>query len=261
MKNETILYEQRGQVAFVTLNRPHRGNSYDKAFEIEFNEVWDEVRTNNDIRGIIVTGAGDRHFCTGIDQKAAAASDAFHSKGSNPSQFPDRPKGLWKPYIAAINGVVAGAGIHFLWQTDFAIAADHATFLDPHVTRGWVPIREMLGLATRAPFGPTMRMALMGNTERMSAQRAYEIGLVTEVVPKENLIPRAFEIMEKILEQAPLAVQAIIESMHRAYGLEYRHLSAVEHGELIRVPVQTSEDRREGSRAFAEGRKPVWKGR
>ena len=127
------------------------------------------------------------------------------------------------------------------------------------MTRGWVPVREMLGMATRLPFAIAMRMAVMGVAERLDAKRAYDLGLVTEVVPRESLIPRATEIMQQVFEQSPLAVRAIIEILHRGMGLEYQYRQAEEMGVLIRQPIQNTEDRKEGTRAFAEKRKPVWK--
>jgi enoyl-CoA hydratase/carnithine racemase len=117
----------------------------------------------------------------------------------------------------------------------------------------------MLGMATRLPFAVAMRMAVMGVNERVDAKRAYDLGLVTEVVPHARLIPRATEIMEQIFEQSPLAVRAIIEVLHRGMGLEYHYKDAEDMGVLIRNPIQTTEDRREGTRAFAEKRKPIWK--
>lgn len=261
MSYQAIIYEKKNKIAYLTLNRPHRGNSYDKVMENEANEAWQDVKQDENIWGVIITGAGDKFFCTGIDQRAAFELEDFHKKGSNPSTFPNRPEGMWKPVLVAVNGICCGAGIHWIWQNDIIICSDNATFLDPHVTRGWVPAREMLGMATRLPFAIAMRMAVMGVTEKMDAKRAFDLGLVTEVVPFGRLIPRATEIMEQVLEQSPLAVRAIIEIMHRGMGLEYHYRDAAHMGHLIRAPVQTTEDRREGTRAFAEKRKPVWKAR
>jgi len=259
MSYQAIIYEKKDKIAYLTLNRPHRGNSYDKVMENEVNEVWQDVKHNENLWGVIVTGAGDKFFCTGIDQRAAFELEDFHQRGANPSNFPNRPQGLWKPVLVAVNGICCGAGVHWIWQNDIIICSDNATFFDPHVTRGWVPVREMLGMATRLPFAIAMRMAVMGVAERLDAKRAYDLGLVTEVVPRESLIPRATEIMQQVFEQSPLAVRAIIEILHRGMGLEYQYRQAEEMGVLIRQPIQNTEDRKEGTRAFAEKRKPVWK--
>lgn len=260
MSHQAIIYEKKNKIAYLTLNRPHRGNSYDKVMENEVIEVWQDVKEDENIWGVIVTGGGDKFFCSGIDQRAAYEQDSFHKKGgSNPSNFPNRPKGMWKPVLVAINGICCGAGVHWIWQNDIIICSEQATFFDPHVTRGWVPVREMLGMATRLPFAVVMRMAVTGVTERIDAKRAYDLGLVTEVVPHDRLIARSTEIMEQIFEQSPLAVRAIIEILHRGMGLEYHFKDSEDMGILIRNPIQTTEDRREGTRAFAEKRKPVWK--
>lgn len=261
MSYEAIIYEKKNRIAYLTLNRPQRGNSYDRVMEQEVLEVWQDVKNDDEIWGVVVTGAGDKFFCSGIDQRAAADLPEFHKKGSNPSNFPNRPEGMWKPVVVAVNGICCGAGVHWIWQNDIIICSESATFFDPHVTRGWVPVREMLGMATRLPFAVVMRMAIMGTTERVDSKRAYDLGLVTEVVPPARLIPRATEILEQIFEQSPLAVRAIIEILHRGMGLEYHYKQAEEMGILIRKPIQTTEDRREGTLAFKEKRKPVWKAR
>lgn len=261
MSYQAIIYEKKNRIAYLTLNRPHRGNSYDKVMENEVNEVWQDIKQDEAIWGVVVTGAGDKFFCTGIDQRAAAELDDFHKKGANPSNFPNRPDGMWKPVIVAVNGICCGAGVHWIWQNDIIICSENATFFDPHVTRGWVPVREMLGMATRLPFAVVMRMAIVGVTEKIDARRAYDLGLVTEVVPFDRLIPRAAEIMEQIFEQSPLAVRTIIEVLHRGMGLEHHYREAKELGEILRKPIQNTEDRKEGTRAFAEKRKPVWKAR
>ena len=174
----------------------------------------------------------------------------------------DVPEDFFKPVICAVNGVVAGGGWHFMWQADFAIASETATFLEPHVGVGWVPLREMLGMALRAPQGPIRRMAYMGAAERMDAQRAYELGIVTEIVPADDLVAHSLEITKTIARQAPLAVQTTKETFQRAFDLRYAWRPLYDHMHEKRIQVDWhSEDGKEGPRAFAEKRKPVWKGR
>ena len=261
MINETVLLEKRGGVAIVTLNRPEAGNAHDGNMGEALDATWEHLRLEEITKVVILTGAGRRHFCTGADMKAASFSSKPGFKGRGVTPWGDIPENFWKPVICAVNGAVAGGGWHFIWQSDFAIAADHATFLEPHVSVGWVPVREMLGLASRAPLGVVLRMAFMGSSERMSAQRAFDLGIVTELTPAERLLPRAVEIAEVIGEQAPLAVRAIKEVLHRAYELRFAQREIFAHGDLLRKIVDQSEDHREGPRAFAEKRKPVWKGK
>jgi enoyl-CoA hydratase/carnithine racemase len=267
MTAQAALLERHGYTALVTLNRPESGNAMNGEMREALNAIWQEVASDNDVRAVIMTGAGTRHFCTGADMKwqAQIARQEREGRGNGERvgrgvNWPDIPKTMWKPVFLAINGVMAGGGFHFLWQSDFAICSDNATFLEPHVSIGWVPVREMLGLATRAPISVVMRMALMGTSERLSAERAYQVGFVTEVVPQDQLLTRAFDIAEKIGAQAPLAVRAIKESMHRAYGLEWAHAEPLAHANTLRDIIHTSADTREGPRSFAEKRKPQWTG-
>jgi len=169
---------------------------------------------------------------------------------------------MWKPVILAINGVCAGGGFHFVtFISDFAICSENATFMEPHVSVAQVPVREGLGLATRIPLSVVMRLVMVGNKERLTAEDALRHGLVTEVVPQERLIPRATEIAENILEQSPLTVRAIKEIMARNFYCEYAQRSAQTLGDYIRKLHDRSEDHLEGPRAFAQKRKPAWKAR
>jgi E-phenylitaconyl-CoA hydratase len=260
--NDTVLLETKGKVAIVTLNRPDAGNAHNGEMGEALDATWAHIQKNDDLWAVVLTGAGQRHFCTGADMRVASrmSQPGFTGRGVTP--WGDIPEDFWKPVICAINGVVAGGGWHFVWQSDFSIAVDHAEFLEPHVSVGWVPMREMLGLATLAPFGIVSRMALLGTKERLSAQRAYELGIVTELASAETLLPRAIELGEAICEQAPLAVRAIKETLHRAYDLRYTMRQVSDHMDVVRKYVDhQSQDGREGPRAFAEKRKPNWQGK
>ncbi len=252
---ETIKFEKKGAIAIVTLARPEAGNSHNHRMGQELTHAWNSANDDPDIRVVILTGAGEKFFCAGADAKAL-------SRGESIGPFGDIPENFRKPVMLAINGICAGGGFHFLWQSDFAICADHATFMEPHVSIGWVPLREMMGLAERAPLSVVFRMAFMGTKERMDARRAYELGIVTEVVPANLLMVRAIEIAGAIAEQAPLAIEATKEILHRAFELRFARRQALDHGILLReARTHHSEDYREGPRAFAEKRKPHWKGR
>jgi E-phenylitaconyl-CoA hydratase len=259
--NDTVLLEIRGKVAIVTLNRPDAGNAHNGEMGDALDATWLHLNKANDITVVVLTGAGTRHFCTGADMRVASKQHkpGFTGRGATP--WGDIPEDFWKPVICAVNGVVAGGGWHFFWQSDFAIAVDDATFLEPHVSIGRVPLREMLGLATRAPLGVVSRMAFMGTRDRLTAQRAYELGIVTELVPADRLMPRALELADAISVQAPLALRAIKEALRRAHDPRYALRPLLDHMMLVRERVDRGEDGEEGPRAFVEKRPPVWKGR
>jgi E-phenylitaconyl-CoA hydratase len=257
MAYQPVLLEIEEGVALVTLNRPEAGNASDAEMAHELIDLWPKLHADEAVRAVVLTGAGNRHFCTGADMKLASqeGDTGFDAWGDVPEDF-------FKPVICAVNGVVAGGGWHFMWQADFAIASDNATFLEPHVSVGWVPLREMLGMALRVPQGPIRRMAYMGTAERMDAQRAYELGIVTEIVASDELVPRALEIARIIARQAPLAVQTTKETFQRAFDLRYAWRPLYDHMHEKRIQVDWhSEDGKEGPRAFAEKRKAEWKGR
>ncbi len=256
MSHGTALYEKRNHIGYVTLNRPERGNASNWELVEDLDEIWSEIRRDEDVLGVILTGVGERHFCTGADQRTMG--ETFAAGAEPQANMASHPWDLWKPMIAAINGVVAGGGWFFVTGADFAICSENATFLEPHVSVGWIPVREMIGLSTRIALGPVMRMALSGTAERMDAQRAYQLGLVTEVVPLPRLIPRATEVMQGILKQSQSSVRCIKEVLFRARMEMYAFSQELEMGNALRQLHHTLGDREEGSRAFAEGRPPKW---
>ena len=257
MAYQPVLVEKEDGVALITLNRPEAGNASDAEMASELITLWKALDTDDEVRAVVLTGAGTRHFCTGADMKLASreGDTGFDAWGDIPEDF-------YKPVICAVNGVVAGGGWHFMWQADFAIASETATFLEPHVSVGWVPLREMLGMALRVPQGPIRRMAYMGTAERIDAERAYQLGIVTEIVPADMLVARTMEIAMTIARQAPLAVRATKETFQRAFDLRYAWRELYDHMHEKRIQVDWhSEDGKEGPLAFAEKRQANWKGR
>jgi len=162
-----------------------------------------------------------------------------------------------KPVIAAVNGVAAGVSLDQVTESDIPIASDKAYFTDPHVSIGYVSSHEMVNMARRVPVAVCLRMALLGSQERMSAQRAYEVGLVTEVVPHDQLMARARELAEALCKNAPLAVWGTKMGILQGLGLPIEQAEEIAVGYL--KVVEPSEDHAEGPRAFVEKRKPVWK--
>ncbi|MER3452342.1 MAG: enoyl-CoA hydratase [Acidimicrobiia bacterium] len=235
---ETLLYEERDGVAIVTLNRPQVLNAFNLTMQKELREVWQSLRTNEEVRAVVLTGAGDRAFCSGIDREEAiqqgvlaesSAGDRSGRVGGSPFMFNDpgadiNPKqnDMWKPVVAAVNGIACGGAFYMLGEVDIIIAAEHATFFDPHVTYGMVAGFEPTHLLQKLPLGETLRLALLGAHERMSAQRAFQLGLVSEVVPAGRLMERAMWIATTIASAPPLAIQGTLRAIWMANELPRR---------------------------------------
>src|SRR5271155_4493244 len=180
----TITYDLRDHVAQGTLNRPEVHNAFNERMQDELAALWRHIRLDDAVRVVVLTGAGDRAFCTGIDRGDIPIDEEF-----DPFTYDDpgrkigpKSQGLWKPVIAAVNGMACGGGFYLLGESDIILAAEHATFFDPHVTYGMTASFEPILLSGRMAFGDLVRMTLVGTHERMSAQTARVSGLVTEVV-------------------------------------------------------------------------------
>ena len=207
MEFETLLYEEDDGVAIITLNRPEVLNAFDHRMQAELQRAVARTSARNeDVRAVVLTGAGDKAFCTGIDREETIAGGLSVQRGeprtrctawtgpvSTPFMYNDpgvniNPKtnDLWKPIIAAVNGMACGGALYMLGESDIIIAADHATFFDPHVTYGMVAGFESVHLLQKLPLGEVLRMMLLGAWERMSAERAHQMGLVSEVVPRPS---------------------------------------------------------------------------
>jgi enoyl-CoA hydratase/carnithine racemase len=218
MELETLLYREENGVAYVTLNRPEVQNSFDLHMVEELAQVWESLRWNVDVRAVVLTGAGEKAFCTGFDRNTIPFDvpwDPFTYDDPGLSIGP-RVNRLWKPVIAAVNGTAAAGAFYLLGQVDFIIAAEHATFVDPHVTYSMPAVYEPIEALAKMPFGEAMRISLLGANERMSARRAYEIGFVSEVVPSEDLMGAATWAAEAIAAQPPAAIMATLRNLWAA---------------------------------------------
>ena len=207
----------------MTLNRPEHYNAFTPTMQAELAGLWHDLKRNDDVRCVVLTGSGEKAFCTGIDRGGIATGDDFDF---DPFDYDDpgrqlgpKSNGLWKPVIAAVNGMACGGAFYFLGEVEFIIAADHATFFDPHVTYGMAAVYEPILMSHRMPFGEIMRLSLLGAHERLSAERAREIGLVSEVVPAAELLPRAQQLAREIAEGEPVAVQGSLRSVWLAKEL------------------------------------------
>jgi enoyl-CoA hydratase/carnithine racemase len=256
---EGVRYELRDGIAFITLCRPERGNALTQPMQRIFRAIWSEVRDDPGIRVAIVSAAGERHFCTGFDVGTAGDEDSvFQNQPLSDAVFwsPYQNR-VWKPVICAVNGLCVGGGLHFVVDSDIVIASENAAFMDAHVNVGMVGALENVGLARRLPVGAALRMTLLGRHYRMPARRAYELGLVEELVASPtDLLPLAETMARAMLENSPQAMalskQAVWGALERGY-----HEALEQAWALLRLH-WGHPDFLEGPRAFAEKRKPRW---
>jgi enoyl-CoA hydratase/carnithine racemase len=268
---ETLQYEESDGVATVTLNRPDVHNAFNSQMQRELHSLWRMLRRHDPVRCIVLTGSGDKAFCTGIDRMEQMGGEHDDTtdpdvvgSGSTPFMFNDPgdnigPKScdLWKPVIAAVNGMACGGAFYMLGECEFLIAAEHASFFDPHVTYGMCAAFEPIHMAGIMPFPEIMRLSLMGNYERMSARRAFEVGMVSEVVPGDLLQARAYEVAAIIASQPKRAIEGTVRAIWSTREMPQRE--AVRLGYAY-VAMGTSQDSiAEGQEMFASGKRVKWK--
>lgn len=206
MSYSTLEVWRDGRVGWLVFNRPDVGNAIDATMFAELERAWAELDADDDVRVIVNAGNGDA-FQTGLDvRQLARDKDALREQSRRTRDFDLRMTawhcGVWKPVVCAVNGVCAGAGLHFVADADVVIASSDASFLDPHVSVGQVSAIETIGMIRRSPMEPIIRMALMGRSERMPAERARELGILGEVVEPSRLRPRAQEVSETIAQHS-----------------------------------------------------------
>ncbi|MBI2287557.1 MAG: enoyl-CoA hydratase/isomerase family protein [Chloroflexi bacterium] len=258
MAYETIIYEKKGRTAIITQNRPNSLNALNFKMSDELIEAFQQANDDNEVYVIVLTGAG-RAFNVGADQKEAAQASRTGQRGGGYGGYGAPGRSL-KPVVCAINGICAGGGLILLGGCDVVICSDDSTFFDPHVEVGWLPLGETFGTATSMPYHLAMRMALMGNSERMNAERAYQVGLVSEIVPRDKIVERALAIAEIIASNAPLATRWIRYAM-RHIMIDAPHDTAMEEMDTwVHMQVNRAHDGIEGPRSFAEKRKAQWNG-
>jgi enoyl-CoA hydratase/carnithine racemase len=264
--SETVLVAVQDRVATITLNRPERKNAMNQELKDALRAAWQRVKADPEIWVAIVTGAGEA-FSSGADVESLATGgftkpDRWRElamiEGIVELPTPRRMR-VHKPVIAAVNGVVAGFSLDLVTEADIPIASEKASFVDPHVSLGYVSSHEMVNMARRVPLAVCLRMALLGSRERMTAERALAVGLVTEVVPHAQLMGRARELATMICSNAPLAVWGTKMAILQGLGLPIAQAEEIAAGYL--EIVEQSEDHAEGPRAFVEKRKPGWKAR
>jgi enoyl-CoA hydratase/carnithine racemase len=225
MSYETIIYEVGSDhVATITLNRPQAMNSFTAKMLAEFDDVWERIKRDDNVRAVVLKAADGRAFCTGADIVEGEKAHVFTYDNVWNMQDPGAKLGakaneVWKPLIVAVHGLCCGGAFYFLNEADIIICSEDAQFFDPHVTYGLVCACEPIGLTYRIPLGDVMRIALLGNDERMSAQTAKDIRLVSEVLPKEKLWARAHELAAKIAGKSPAAVQGSVRAIWNSFEM------------------------------------------
>ena len=263
---ETLLVTKDDGVAWVSLNRPQVRNAINQRMQEELRGLWHDLRYDDDVRCVVLTAEGES-FCTGIDRAEAISESNTDSMAAG--KFPGYPtpwmyddpgrdigpkqRDLWKPVIAAVQGIACGGAFYMLGEVEFIIAADDATFFDPHVTYGMTAVFEPLLMMRRMPFGEIARLTLMGNHERMSARRAHEIGLVSEVVASADLEDAALRAAKAIASQPAHAVQATVRALWA--GATGTPTAALDRGAELLAAGTTAEALEEGQRAFASGKR------
>ena len=266
---ETLDYQEDADgVAWVTLNRPDSLNAFNRQMQGELEALWRALRSRDEVRCIVLTGAGEKAFCTGIDRMEQMGEDAvrlepgeegYIGEVGTPFQFDDpgdrigpKTNGLWKPVIAAVNGMACGGAFYLLGEVEFLIAAEHATFFDPHVTYGMTAAYEPLHLSSSMPFHELMRMSILGNHERLSAPRAHAVGLVSEVVPAAELRERAGWAASAVASAPALAVQGTVRALWSARAAQRQ---AVDNAWSFIGLGTSQESLAEGQAAFASGKR------
>ena len=257
----SLIVERHGQVGWLLNNRPDQLNAMTAQMREEFADAWKELDADPAVRVIVHTGNG-RAFQTGVDVTEIATDGVGferyrQSVEDNDFHFTAWHQKVSKPVITAVNGICAGGGFHWIADADIVIAASDAQFFDPHVSVGQVVAMEAIGLLRKMPAEAVMRMAFVGRYERMSAQRAYELGMVSQIVdPPERLREEAQALAEKIARNSPAAMAATKRALWQA--MELGLTDACRAGAQELVSMWGHPDQEEGPRAFAERRDPVW---
>ena len=219
------------RVATITLDRPHALNAFDRQMCEEIRSAWQRIKADPSVNAVVLRAAGDRAFCAGLDVKNeyGQPDDVWNHADPGELLSPKWQK-VWKPVVCAVQGICTAGAFYFVNEADVVLCSTDATFFDSHVTYGMVSALEPVGLMRKIGLGETLRIALSGNDERVSAETALRIGLVTEVVEREQLWPRAHEIAAAIASKPSAATQGTVRAIWESLDRPYR--AAMEQGLL-----------------------------
>lgn len=258
---QRLIVEKFDGVGWLILNRPDAGNAFDALMLDELEAAWAEFDADPAVR-VIVNTANGKAFCTGMDVVQVARDKAAmrrHSRRTRDAELKISSWHceVWKPVIAAVNGVCAGGGLHLVADADIVIAAEEASFVDPHVSVGQAVAYEAITLLRKSPMEAITRMALSGKGERIWARRAYELGIVSDVVPADRLRAAAGELAAAVATNSPTAMRATKKALWHSLevGLSSARDAAAE--EIWRL--RNHPDHTEGVRAWREKRAACWR--
>ncbi|MCH2094671.1 MAG: crotonobetainyl-CoA hydratase [Rhodobacteraceae bacterium] len=261
MTDHPIRTARRGHVFEVTLDRP-KANAIDLATSRAMGQVFTEFRDDPELRVALVTGAGTKFFCPGWDLKAAADGDAVDGDyGLGGFGGLQELRGLNKPVIAAVNGIACGGGLELALSADIILAAEHATFALPEIRSGTVADAASIKLPKRIPYHIAMEMLLTGRW--FDVEEAARWGLINQIHPATELMEKAREMADLLASGPPLVYAAIKEIVREAEDMKFNDaLNRITKSQFATVEaLYRSDDQREGARAFAEKRDPVWRGK
>lgn len=260
-----IICEKRGCITLIKINRPESMNALDPQTSKELIDVWIDFRDDPEQRVSIITGEGDKAFCAGADLKRINefySLTPFERRTKSEKEFGlggiTRNLNIWKPIIAAVNGVCLAGGMELALACDIRIASENAVFGLTETRIGIIPGAGGTQRLARI-IGVSRDLEMILSAEKIDANEAYRIGLVSKVVPLNKLMETAFAVAEKICENAPLAVMAAKEAIYRGIDLSIDEGLRLE--QFLAEPLRQSEDVREGIKAFVEKRKPKFKGK
>jgi E-phenylitaconyl-CoA hydratase len=251
-----VEYVKEGKIAYITINRPEAMNSLSVEVRDGLQAAYKDFQDNNDLWVAILTGAGDRAFSAGADIKGFRPASSDAAEPGREAAIPLRPDTIWKPFIAAIHGYCLGGGCELAMTCDIRIAAENAQFGQPEVNIGFMPGGGgTIRMPRFIPRAVAAEILLTGN--RINAAEALRVGLVSRVVPRDQLMDRAREIADTILSRGPLGVRATKEAMIRGYSMTLEEGLALEK-QLV-AQIRATDDFMEGARAFAQKRPPQYK--
>ena len=267
MDYQDIIYTKEGGIATITLNRPDRMNAFSPEMSASIYRAVEDAAEDKEVRVLVITGAG-RAFCAGADVKAMAERTSQPSSQASPEERPRDPEAghvqlpilmqrFQKPIIAAVNGVAVGGGLDLACSCDIRIASDRARFAEVFIRRGLIPAMGGTYFLPRL-VGIDRACQLIWTGDMVDAEEAERIGLVTMVVPHEELESATRELAEKLVKGPPLAIQKAKRAIYEALGMDLQ--AALQYAGSAVVELRQTEDHKEGARAFVEKREPVFRG-